>query len=203
MFELTMQPKEKASEKTTTEVKKSRRATVLKRNNRNLYRRAYGETVLMDITKGDNFKDGDCYNYITGGDVDGLSFLRLILRKQNIEHLLFSTWCMASEDIYEIEEWLNEGRIKKVDAYVGEIFPGTYKLEYALLKTIINKYGGEVCVFKNHSKIFAGVGDKFSFGIQSSANINTNPRTENACIQIGADIYNFYNEYFKGVNSFE
>lgn len=100
MFELTMEPKEKASEKTTTEVKKPRRATVLKRNNRNLYRRAYGETVLMDITKDDNFKDGDCYNYITGGDVDSLSFLRLILRQQNIKHLLFSTWCMASEDIY-------------------------------------------------------------------------------------------------------
>ncbi len=203
MFELTMEPKEKPAPKANNEVKKTRRATVLKRHNRNLYRRAYGETVLMDITKEDDFSDGDCYNYITGGDVDGLSFLRLILRKQDIKHLMFSTWCMASEDIYELEEWLKEGRIKRIDAYVGEIFPGTYKLEYGLLKTIINRHGGEVCVFKNHSKIFAGEGEKFSFGIQSSANINTNPRTENACIQIGEDIYNFYNDYFKGVKSFE
>ena len=203
MFELTMQPKPNKETIVASETKKPRRATVLKRHNRNMYRRAYGETVLLDITEDDNFKDGDCYNYITGGDVDGLSFLRLILRKQNIKHLLFSTWCMASEDIYELEEWLEEGKIKKIDAYVGEIFPGTYKLEYAFLKRVINKYGGDVCVFKNHSKIFAGEGDDFSFGIQSSANINTNPRTENACIQIGEDIYNFYNDYFKGVNSFE
>lgn len=132
-----------------------------------------------------------------------MSFLKIVLRQQDLNYLLFSTWCMASEDIYQIEEWLESGKIKKVDAYVGEIFPGTYKLEYRLLRPIIEKYGGRVAVFKNHSKIFAGYGDKFYFGIQSSANINTNPRTENACITIDRGLYEFYKEYFDGIKSFE
>jgi len=38
-----------------------------------------------------------------------------------------------------------------------------------------------------HAKIFAGHGPKFYFGIQTSANINTNPRTENGCITIGRE----------------
>ena len=202
MFELSMQPKE-VVKKENSDVKKSRRATALKRHNRNLYRRAYGETVLMDITETDKYSEGDCYNYITGGDVDGLSFLRLMLRQQDLDYLMFSTWCMASEDVYEMQEWLESGKIKIINAYVGEIFPGTYKLEYGLLKNIIEKHGGTVTVFKNHSKIFAGYGEAFHFAIQSSANINTNPRTENACIQIGEEVFNFYNDYFKGVNSFE
>jgi len=109
---------------------------------------------------------------------------------------------MASEDIYQIEEWLQNKTIKKIDAYVGEIFPGTYRMEYAKLKPIIEKYGGRVAVFKNHSKIFAGYGKKFHFGIETSANINTNPRTENGCITIGKDIYEFYKEYFDGIVSF-
>ena len=58
-------------------------------------------------------------------------------------------------------------------------------------------------MFRNHSKIFAGIGQKFAFGIQTSANINTNPRTENGCIQIGSDIYNFYKDYYDGIVSFE
>jgi hypothetical protein len=192
----------KAVAEEVTDKPRQRRATVLKRRDTNIYRRAFSETQLLDIVDL-NFQDGDSYHFITGGDVDALSYLKLILRQQNLEYLLFSTWCMASEDIYQIEEWLKTGRIKKIDAYVGEIFPGTYKLEYALLCPIIKQYGGRVAVFRNHAKIFAGYGDKFAFGIETSANINTNPRTENGCITIAQGIYEFYKEYFDGIISFD
>ena len=147
-------------------------------------------TVLADNT----------YNW----DVDGLSYLKIVLNQQNLEHCIFSTWCMAAEDILQIDEWLKTGRIKKLDAYVGEIFPNSYKMEYKQLTEMFDKYKcGRVAVFKNHSKIFAGYGDKFYFGIQTSANINTNPRTENGCITIDEKIYHFYNDYFKGIISFD
>ncbi len=86
--------------------------------------------------------------------------------------------------------------------YMGEIFPGTYKVEYEELKRVITPDIGRIAVFRNHSKIFAGYGPKFHFGIQTSANINTNPRTENGCITINKDIYEFYKEYFDGIISF-
>lgn len=175
-----------------------------KRREKFTYRRAFSETQLLDIVIKDfPFQDGDSYNFITGGDVDGLSYLKIVLRQQDIDHLLFSTWCMALEDVYQIEEWIMQGKLKKVDAYVGEIFPRSYSNEYRILKKVIQKSGGRVCVFRNHSKIFAGTGPLFAFGIQSSANINTNPRTENGCIQIGKEPYEFYKAYFEGIKSFE
>lgn len=191
----------KESEELEEPRKSSKRSTCLKRKNNDIYRRAFGETQLLDIT-GFDFKDGDSYHVITGGDVDALSFLKVILRQQNLEYLLFSTWCMAAEDVYQFEDWLSQGKIKKLDAYVGEIFPGTYRLEYALLKKVIEGYG-RIGVFKNHSKIFAGYGDKFYFGIETSANINTNPRTENGCITIDKKLFEFYKDYFDGIISFE
>ena len=180
---------------------KQQRSKSIKRRDKNIYRRAFSETQLLDILS--DFNDGESYHIITGGDVDALSYLKVVLRQQDLEYCLFSTWCMASEDIYQIEEWLQSKKIKKMDAYVGEIFPGTYKLEYQKLKPIIEKYGGRVAVFRNHAKIFAGYGDKFYFGIETSPNINTNPRTENGCITISKDIYNFYKEYFDGIISFQ
>ena len=63
--------------------------------------------------------------------------------------------------------------------------------------------GGRLAVFRNHSKIYAGYGEKFAFGIETSANVNTNPRTENGCITISKEIYEFYREYFDGIVSFE
>lgn len=177
---------------------------VYKRQARNTYRRAFSETQLLDCVLADMpFQDGESYHFISGGDVDALSYLKLIIRQQPLDYLLLSTWCMAGEDICQLRDWNRAGKIKKMDAYVGEIFPGTYKKEYAELKPVIKKAGGRVCVFRNHSKIFAGTGPLFSFGIESSSNINTNPRTENACITIDRGLFEFYKEFYDGVVSFE
>jgi len=182
--------------------KQTKRAIMLKRRNANIYRRAFSETQLLDLMWEGTFTDGDSYHFITGGDVDSLSYLKLVLRQQDLKYCLLSTWCMASEDIYQFRDWLEAGKIKKLDAYVGEIFPNSYNLEWRLLCPIVKKYGGRVAVFRNHAKIFAGYGNKFAFGIETSANINTNPRAENGCITIGQDIYEFYKEYFDGIISF-
>ena len=188
------EPKAKAPKRRTT--------VALFRSDKHLYRRAYSETQLMDAV-GTDFRDGQTYNCITGGDVDALSFLKVVLRQQDLEHCLFSTWCMGAEDILAFDEWLEAGRIKKLDAYMGEIFPGSYRVEYQMLKETFEKHDcGRIAVFRNHSKIFAGTGKKFAFGIQTSANINTNPRTENGSITIGKDIYKFYKEYFDDIKGF-
>ena len=180
---------------------KQGRSTCLERQTKQTYRRAFSETQLLDLVT--EFKEGHSYNFITGGDVDALSYLKLILRHQKLEYCLLSTWCIALEDIYQLEEFLEKGLIKKLDCYVGEIFPNSYKNEHKKLKEIMKKFDGKIVVFKNHSKIFAGYGEKFHFGVQSSANINTNPRTENGCITISKDIFDFYFEYYNGIKSFE
>ena len=193
-------------EKPKYEEKKPRRRTTecLELSQKYEYRRAFSEVKLLEAMKYEPLKQGINYNFITGGDVDGLSYLKIVLNNQNLEHCIFSTWCMAAEDILQFDEWLKAGRIKKLDAYVGEIFPNSYKLEYKQLTEMFDRHQcGRIAVFKNHSKIFAGYGDKFYFGIQTSANINTNPRTENGCITIDENIYHFYNDYFKGITSFD
>jgi hypothetical protein len=185
--------------------KSQKRRTVecLELSNNYLYRRAFSETQLLDVLPRE-FKTGDSYHCLTGGDVDSLSYLKVVLRQQNLEYCLFSTWCMAAEDVLQFDKWIQSGKIKKLDAYVGEIFPNQYRIEYGMLKNLFGKHKcGRIAVFKNHSKIYAGYGDEFYFGIETSANINTNPRTENGCITIDKGIYDFYKAYFDGIISFE
>lgn len=172
------------------------------RRDKNIYRKAFSETQLLDVL-GFNFKEGESYHTISAGDVDILSFLKCVLRQQDLKHCLFSTWCMAQDDILQMEEWLVARKIKTMDAYVGEIFKGSYSAEYDLLKPIIKKYKGRFVIFRNHSKVIAGIGDKFAFAVESSANINTNPRTENNCLTIAKGLYEFYKGYYDGIISFE
>lgn len=173
------------------------------RNEKTVARRATSESALLDVLDHD-FLDKHSYHCITGGDVDSLSFLKVVLRRQNLDYCLFSTWCLADDDILQMRDWLISGKIKRLDCYVGEIFPSTYRHEYAYLKEMLAEHchTARVCVFKNHSKIYAGTGQKFDFAIESSANINTNPRTENGCINISTELYRFYKDFFDGIKSF-
>lgn len=171
------------------------------------YRRAFSEVRMLEAMKYVQLLDGCTYNFITAGDVDSLSFLKVVLNQHNLDYMLCSTWCMAAEDILQIQQWHEAGRIKKFDMYMGEIFPGSYKIEWNMVKKFYAEHPdvGRVAVFKNHSKIYAGcnVADGFYFGIQTSANINTNPRTEQGSITVDKGIFDFYKDYFDGINSFE
>lgn len=197
---------EPKKEETREPAKKTRRRTTacVELSTRYEYRRAFSETKLLDACGKFDFVEGHSYHFITAGDVDSLSFLKAVLRQQNVKHLLCSTWCMAAEDILQLQQWQEAGKIDKIDLYVGEIFPGSYSVEWQMLKDWRNRGGvSRLCVFRNHSKIYAGEGDKFAFAIETSANINTNPRTEQGVITIDKGLYEFYKSYFDGIESFE
>lgn len=171
------------------------------------YRRAFSEVSLLDAMRHQPLREGCSYNFITAGDVDSLSFLKVVLDQHDLDFLLCSTWCMAAEDILQLTEWYAAGRVRHVDMYLGEIFPGSYRVEWGMVKDFYREHpeAGRAAVFRNHSKVYAGCNeaDGFFFGIQTSANINTNPRTEQGCITVHRGIYDFYRAYFDGIKSFE
>jgi len=149
-----------------------------------------------------HFENGASYHCISFGDVDSLTYLRAIVKQQKLKYVLISTWCMAQTDAEEIESWLNNGYIDRVDFYVGEIFQGSYGPIYKYLKEHCVKNGGRIAVFRNHSKVMAGIGERFDFAISSSANINTNPRCENTVITCDGEVARFYKTFFDDIKSF-
>lgn len=175
------------------------KAYVQKQNN--IFKKAIGELNLFEVLPKE-FKTDDCIHCLSGGDVDSLSYISYMLKFQNFKYMLLSTWCMANADIYLIKDWLDNNKIGRVDAYVGEIFPNQYKEEYENLKDVVKTKGGRICVFKNHSKIYAVKGENYDFIVESSANINTNPRAENTNVTIGSKGFNFYKNYFDNIKSF-
>lgn len=189
--------------------KKARRRTTecTELSKRFEYRRAFSEVKMLEAMEYVKLEKGTVYNFITAGDVDSLSYLKIVLNQHDLDYMLLSTWCMAAEDILQIQQWYEAGKIKKFDMYLGEIFPNSYKIEWGMVKRFYEKNPdvGRAAVFRNHSRIYAGynIADDFYFGIQTSANINTNPRTENGCITVDKGLFDFYKAYFDGIQSFE
>lgn len=149
-----------------------------------------------------HFEKGVAYHCISWGDVDSLTYLRVIVKQQRLEYVILSTWCMAITDVKEIEKWLERGDVGRMDFYVGEIFQASYFEVYLALKELADRYGARVCVFKNHAKVMAGFGEDFDFVIEGSANVNTNPRTEQTCITVDTSLAYFYKDFFDDINNF-
>lgn len=169
---------------------------------RHLTHRLFSERAIEE-TLPCELHAGDCHHVISGGDVDSLSFLLWILRKQSVPHLLCSTWCISMVDVLELARQHELGKIGKLDFYAGEILPNSYPEEYTALGNLCTKTGGRIAVFRNHSKVMAGIGTDFAFTIESSANINTNPRTEQTVITVDESLAAFYFEYYSGIKSFD
>jgi hypothetical protein len=163
-------------------------------------RRAKSEALLAEILP-PVIAEGDSWHVLSSGDVDALSFFAHLVKATPMDYVLFSTWCMAMSDVTAFSDWLKSGQIKRLDAYVGEIFPNQYIAEHLALCEIV-KPAGRCAVFRNHSKIFACRSGDQAWVIESSANINTNPRTENTVITADMGLFLHHKAYFDGVRSF-
>lgn len=150
-----------------------------------------------------HLEEGASYHVISSGDVDSLTYLRHIARQQRIDYVLLSTWCLAMEDAEEMGRWIERGIVGRMDVYVGEIFKNGYRGVLDRLCANADMCGGRVARFRNHSKVMAGFGERFDFAIESSANVNTNPRTEQTCITVDSGLACFYKEYFDAINDFD
>lgn len=85
---------------------------------------------------------------------------------------------------------------------MGEIFKGSYPDVYAATREFIAECGGRLVIFRNHSKVMAIEGERFDCLIESSANINTNPRSENTVVTVDRNLVGAYIRLFSEIIPF-
>lgn len=164
-------------------------------------RRVASEEALTTLLPA-RIQPGESWHVMSAGDVDALSYLAHLLRHQRFDYVALSTWCMAGEDVAQLGLWIDEGRIGRLDAYCGEIFPSQYPDAHAALCAVARRCGGRVAIFRNHAKLFVCIGDNTAYAIESSANINTNPRAEQTALHASDELAAFYKAYFDGIRSY-
>lgn len=193
---------EKEEDKRPDDPNKDRQVSCCRTKGRYVERRVKSELAL-EQTLPWHFEEGIAYHCFSFGDVDSLTYLRAVIKQQRVEYALLSTWCMAATDVDEIAKWIERGDLGRIDFYVGEIFQASYSAIYLMLSELTRKFGGRVAIFRNHSKVMAGFGERFDFVIEGSANVNTNPRSECAVITVDTGLARFYKEeIFDNIQSF-
>lgn len=179
-----------------------RSVSVLKTMSTQHKMRLLSEAALSEVLPW-HLEEGAAYHIISAGDVDSLTYLRHIVRAQRLDYVALSTWCMATADAEEMLKWCQRGDVRRFDFYVGEIFKGGYRGCLDVLDEICRLTGGRVARFRNHSKLMIFFGEQYSGVIESSANVDTNPRTEQTCITIDRGLAEFFLDYFDAINDFD
>ena len=185
------------------DLNEEKKAECIKRLSKHDIRKFTSEQALLDAVPEWKLQKGYSYHFMTWGDIDSLSYLLFISKQQVIKECVLSTWAMNHSDIEQIEALLKKGIIKHIDFYVGEIFKNRYSKEYDILKRLNQEYGCNVVLFRNHSKIIAIRGEEYDCVVESSANVNRNPRCENTCITLDTELTTWYFNFFRDIKSFE
>jgi len=178
-------------------------ARAIRTRNRIETRRAKCEALLHELLP-ELIEDGDSWHVVSGGDVDSLSFLQHLMRGEPWEYGLISTWCMAMQDVEQLAAWLNAGRLWFLDVYTGEILPSQYPAVHEAICATVRAHQGRVATFRNHSKVaLLANGQTARYAVvESSANMNTNPRTEQTVVTLDRALFSFYADFFAGIRSF-
>ena len=185
------------------EVEHQGRARALKKTHQLHIRRAKSETVLAEILP-TIVEDGESWHVISHGDIDSLSYLAHFIKHADyFDYVAISTWCMGAADLDQIEGWIESGRIENLALYVGEIFPSQYGDEYARAVELSERYGFRLVVARNHSKVMLAAGKGRYLVMESSANVNTNPRIEQTAIHASRELFEFYRDFFDGLRTID
>jgi hypothetical protein len=168
-------------------------------------RRAKTEAVLFEVLP-PTLDMGTSYHVISHGDVDALSYLIHIMKSGiTLDSLLISTWCMAAPDVDWLRAQCEAWRIGRIDFVLGEIFPASYPDEYDAIEKMQALEMATMKIARNHAKIMAGchADSGCYFAIESSSNVNTNPRIEQTAIHMSRELHDFYVEFYDGVKSID
>lgn len=176
------------------------KARAQKTRDRQILRRATSEQRLRDVLDW-HLQKGCAYHVITGGDVDFLSFVRCVVEAQPVRYLIMSTWVMAMDDAVELSDWLTKGYVGRLDLYAGERSIDHYAQVWDHMERTVPSYGGRLVTSKNHSKVAVIYGRDYDCVIESSANVNTNPRTEQTCVTVSTELADFYRGFYDGLTS--
>ena len=166
--------------------------------------RLLSEKALADALDW-HLQEGVAYHCVSYGDVDSLTYLRRVAQDQQLDYVILATWCMAQVDADEVDGWVDRGIIKRIDYVVGEVFQSHSRyreIRKTLAKTAA-RCGGRVLRCRTHSKVMVCYGSEYDCVIESSANVDTNPRAEQTCITVDSGLADFYKEWFDQLPNFD
>lgn len=140
---------------------------------------------------------------LTGG-ISSISFVKWVSNYETIEFIAASTLRIGEKHFNYLAQLSRANKIKKAKFYVSTMMADIdatrkgQKYNYAKrFQETASAHDWEVVITNNHSKIILMKTDKGNYYVlETSANLNENPKIEQFSFSNDKELYDYYSEFF-------
>ncbi|MFA6867545.1 MAG: hypothetical protein WCR54_08555 [Clostridia bacterium] len=175
--------------------------TILKTNKKRLSFHIMRE--LFEIEELDSSLPGnnEVRKYVSSGGFSSIGFVKFIADRTFIKELTVSTLRVGKKHLAVLGELKKQGKLDKVNFIVGSIMQDGSKKDkeyhyFDILQETCSQNNWVLKVRNNHSKILLFDTDKGKFVIETSSNLNENPKMEQFSFEKDEVLYFFYQKVF-------
>jgi hypothetical protein len=159
--------------------------------------------AAMDIEElaGELPDDGTSYRMLSvEGGFCSLSLILWVASKVKINELTVSSLRIGEKHIKRLDELYRNGRLGKARFIVAQMI-GEMRSERkstAVLMDITFHNGWQLKHLNNHSKILLMDTDQGKYVVETSSNLNQNPKIEQYTMERSSELYDWYYGFFTG-----
>ena len=139
---------------------------------------------------------GECFKFLTSGGVSSIAFIVYVAMAEGIEKLTATTLRVGKKELMIMRELHEAGKLDAAQFIVGGIMSTDKGKKYDYYTDLIDackKAGWRFTVAKNHSKIILmETKAKNKYVLETSSNLNENPKIEQFSLENDAGLYDFY-----------
>lgn len=162
------------------------------------------KTLINNIPPGIN----DCYKILSiKGGFSSIGIISYIAEKEKIEDLYVSTFRIGKKQFEELQRLkrmklldnvhlITSESQKKIDS--TQMYKGKIYNYFDYIQKVCEEFNWNVCCYENHSKlILMKTKNNNFYVIETSSNLNENPKIEHYSWENDEELFNWYKKFFE------
>lgn len=138
-----------------------------------------------------------CYKFVSTGGFSAISFIKFVAERTAINHLYVTTLRVGKKELRELDRLHSRGRLRDCTIITGSLMKDDSRIGksygyYDNLVAVCDKNNWTVKSVKNHSKLILMDTATGKYVIETSSNLNENPKIEQFSLEKSAELYYFY-----------
>ena len=159
------------------------------------------ETKQLDALVGSPPKNNECFKMLSvGGGFSSLGIIKYIADREVVEEMYVSTFRIGKNHFKVLKKLYDLGRIKKANFITSSaqkhIDGDSDYNYYQTIERTCQKNGWGLKVFDNHSKLLLLKTANNFYVVETSSNLNENPKMEQFSWENDQELYEWYQELF-------
>ena len=149
----------------------------------------------------------ECFKMLSvGGGFSSIGLIKYIAERENIGEMYVSTFRIGRKQFDVLTELKDKGKINKAAFVTSQtqqkvdgamFYNGTTYNYYEYICEKCREYGWKIKTYDNHSKLILMKTEKNWYVIETSSNLNENPKMEQFSFENDETLYEWYKKLFK------